>query len=124
MYYDRFGRPLAPARSADTARPTRSEPADQAGPDLLKAYLDSHRTVWHAESLVEIYPEIADYLDSRYVAARRDGGLRLRAVDGSYPDLDLADDDLLLAVEALLSREYRHALFEKLIAPSIERLSA
>ncbi|WP_323794497.1 hypothetical protein, partial [Nocardioides sp.] len=79
---------------------------------------------WHAESLVEIFPEIVDYLDSRYVAARRDGGLRLRAVDGTYPDLDLSDDDLLLAAEALLSREYRHALFEQTIAPAIERLTA
>lgn len=121
MYYDRFGRSLDRPRAATAPRRT---PADHADPDVLKSYLDSHRTVWHAESLVEIYPEIVDYLDSRYVAARRDGGLRLRAVDGSYPDLVLADDDLLLAAEALLSREYRHALFEQLIAPSIERLSA
>lgn len=129
MYYDRFGRPLTPSSpitsttSAASAR-QRPAPAPRAELGLLRSYLDAHRTVWHTESLQELYPEIAAYLESRYVAARRGGMLCVRAVDGSYADLDFGHEDLRLVADVLLSREYREALFDECIDPAIERLSA
>lgn len=120
MYYDRFGRPLAPSTPCDAVAP----PPRRAPSGLLKQYLDAHRTVWHLESLREIHPEIVAYLEGRYAAARDTRELRVRAIDGSLPDLSFDQDDPCRVAEALLSREYRHALFEERISPSIDRLTA
>jgi hypothetical protein len=128
MYYDRHGRPLAPQTSrqpapAPAVAPAPS-PAPHASADLLRAYLDAHRLVWHTDSLQVLHPEITGYLESRYAAARHDGTVRVRCLDGGYPDVVLDGGDLRPVVEALLSREYRQALFEEHISPAIERLAA
>ena len=120
MYYDRFGRPLALSTATRT-------PAPHATSDVLRTYLDVHRTVWHLDSLRELAPAVLTYLESRYAASRRPDAVVVRAMDGSYPDLVLAHEgtaDLREMAEVLLSREYCRALFDEQIAPSIERLSA
>ena len=130
MHYDSFGRSPAatPAPTAPTAPTAPPAPTAAVPPRaelaLLRAYLEAHCTVWHTESLRALYPEIVAYLDSRYVAARDHVGLVVRCLDGTHPELAFGTDDLRPVAEALLSREYRKALFDERISPSIERLSA
>lgn len=88
----------------------------------LQHYLTAHRLVWDMPSLLEVFPEITEHVESRYLAHHHDGCITV-----SFPDAECAPetfpiDDVRHVVDILLSREYREALWHESVLPSFDRL--
>ncbi len=94
---------------------------EEPNAETLRAYVASHRLVWDMPSLWEIYPEIVEHLEARYLARHHDGTITISFADDRGPET-FEIDDVRHVVDILLSREYREALWRERVVPSFDRL--
>jgi hypothetical protein len=89
--------------------------------DNLREFVAAHRLVWDMPSLDEVFPEIVEHLEARYLVQRRGETVTVTTLtDGSAEDFEIAD--VRYVVDILLSREYRESLWRESVLPSFDRL--